>query len=157
LIFYNQLFYVWVIEGENVKYFVVLFKFILKSIYGVLKLLPTNKKKVVLISRQQNTPSLDFNLLYEEIKKIDKSYKVVFLCKKMSMDVKSLSKYSFHILRQMYHLATSKTCVVDSYSIPVSILKHKKSLTVIQIWHAIATVKKFGYQTLDKKYGRSKK
>ena len=144
------------IEGECMRFFIIIFKFILRCVYGLLKLLPTNRKKIVFISRQQNTPGLDFKLLYEEIMKIDSTYKVVFLCKKMSMDTKSLLKYFFHVLAQMYHLATSKTCVVDSYSIPVSILKHKKSLTVIQIWHAIATVKKFGYQTLDKKYGRSK-
>lgn len=139
------------------KYLIFLFKFILRCIYFLLKLLPTRKKKVVFISRQQNTPSLDFELLYEEIIKLDKSYKVVFLCKKMGTNPKSLFRYFFHIIRQMYHLATSSVCVVDSYSISVSILKHKKKLIVIQIWHAIATVKKFGYQTLDKKYGRSKK
>ena len=54
---------------------------------------------------------------------------------------------------QMYHLATSKVCILDSYCPTVSILKHKKSLTVIQIWHSVGTMKKFGYGILDKKEG----
>ena len=46
-------------------------------------------------------------------------------------------------------------CIIDGYSIPVSLLKHKKSLKVIQIWHASGALKKFGYQSLNKKDGRS--
>jgi CDP-ribitol ribitolphosphotransferase len=35
-------------------------------------------------------------------------------------------------------------------------LRHKKSLTVIQMWHALGKIKQSGYQTLDKESGRSK-
>src|SRR5699024_769867 len=38
-----------------------------------------------------------------------------------------------------------------------SLLKHKKSLTIIQMWHALGKIKKSGYQTLGKESGRSKK
>ena len=48
----------------------------------------------------------------------------------------------------MYYLATSKVCVLDGYCIPASILKHKKKLKIIQIWHASGAIKKFGYQIL---------
>lgn len=36
-------------------------------------------------------------------------------------------------------------------------LHHKKSLTVIQMWHALGKIKQSGYQTLDKESGRSAK
>ena len=62
-----------------------------------------------------------------------------------------------NILKTMYHLSTSKVCVLDSYSLPVSILHHKKSLKVIQIWHSMGKIKQSGYQTLDKPSGRSSK
>jgi CDP-ribitol ribitolphosphotransferase len=52
------------------------------------------------------------------------------------------------ILRQMGALASARVAVTDGYSIPVSILKHRKGLTVIQMWHAVGAVKKFGLQTL---------
>ena len=41
----------------------------------------------------------------------------------------------------MYHLATSRACIVDTYIIPVSILKHRDELIIIQIWHALGAIK----------------
>ena len=58
---------------------------------------------------------------------------------------------------QMYHIATSKVVILDSYCISVSVLKHKKKLCVIQMWHAMGAYKKFAYSILDKKEGSSKK
>ena len=57
----------------------------------------------------------------------------------------------------MYHIATSKVVILDTYCIPICILKHKKSLKVIQIWHALGSLKKFGYSSLDTTDGRSSK
>ena len=50
---------------------------------------------------------------------------------------------------QMYHIATSKVVILDSYCIAVSVLKHKKRLLVIQMWHAMGSLKKFGLSVLD--------
>lgn len=49
----------------------------------------------------------------------------------------------------MYHIATSKVVILDSYCIAVSVLKHKKRLLVIQMWHAMGSLKKFGLSVLD--------
>lgn len=133
---------------------------ILNFINIFLKLLPT-KNKVTMISRQSNDPSLDFKLIEEEIKRRDPSTKVVILCHKLDGGIKSTFKtkikYGFHMFKQMYNIATSKTVILDSYCMVISILKNKKSLKVIQIWHSMGAIKKFGYQTLDKEYGNSSK
>jgi ATP-dependent DNA ligase len=55
------------------------------------------------------------------------------------------------VLNEMFHLATSKYCIIDSYVIPVSILKHRNKLVIIQIWHALGAIKKFGYASLGLK------
>ena len=134
-------------------------KFFLNIIYFFMKLFPT-KDKIVMISRQSNMPSDDFKLIEKEIKS-HKKYEVVILCKKLvgkaEASTSELLKYSFHMLRQMYHLATSKMAILDSYCISVSILKHKKSLKVMQIWHSVGTMKKFGYDILDQDEGNSSK
>ena len=52
-------------------------------------------------------------------------------------------------------LATASVCVLDSYWPAVSVLHHKKQLAVIQMWHAMGKIKKSGYQSLGKKFGRS--
>ena len=123
----------------------------LNIVYFFIKLLPC-RNKIVMISRQSNDVNLDFKLLGNEL---EKKHKVVYLCKTLDGGVKSKFKarigYFFHMFRQMYHLATSKVCILDSYCPTVSVLKHKKRLTIIQIWHSVGTMKKFGYTVLGKK------
>ncbi len=142
------------------KYFLIrIIIFFLNIIYFFLKLLPV-QNKIVMISRQSNQESIDFKLIREEIEK-NKKYKVVTLCKRLegkeNAKFKNLILYGFHMLLQMYHLATSRVAIIDSYCISVSVLKHKSKLKVIQIWHSIGTMKKFGYEILDQEEGSSSK
>lgn len=112
-------------------------------------------KKVVMISRQSNEVNDDFLLLGKELK--ERGYEVVYLCRTLDGGVNStlLTKisYGFHLFTQMYHLSTSEICVLDTYCLTVSVLKHKKSLKVFQIWHSIGTLKQFGWQILERAEG----
>ena len=126
-------------------------KILANAIYFIFKLLPI-KNKVVFISRFNDKKSIDFLLLEEKIKEIYPQTKIVILNHKMKHKI----TYIFYVLKEMYHLATSKGCIIDSYIIPVSILKHKKELIIIQIWHALGAIKKFGHAILDKEEGHSK-
>lgn len=128
-------------------------KLILNLIYFFLKLFPS-KNKIVMLSRQSNSVNIDFKYINEEIKKRNSNVEVKILCKIIRKGNIERFKYCFYILKCMYHIATSKVCILDGYSIPISILKHKPDLEVIQIWHASGAIKKFGYQTLNKKEGR---
>ena len=116
------------------------------------------------MSMQSDSPSLDFILLEKEIKKKNNYINCVFLCKKMNSNLDTKKDYINYVynmigyvLKAMYYLGTSKICIAESYCVPISILKHKKKLKIIQIWHASGAVKKFGYQCLDTKEGKSKK
>lgn len=129
---------------------------ILRIIYVPMKLLRT-KNKVVYISRQFNNPTLDFQLIKEAIEKIDSNIENVMLTKRIEKGFKNSVLYVFHIFKQMYHIATSKIVVVDTYCIAVSVLKHKKETKIIQIWHALGAIKKFGYQTINKTSGASER
>ncbi len=133
----------------------VLFKINLKVVYFFLKFLPIKKNKVLFISRQSNKPSIDFLILEKELRKL--KFKTILITKKIEKGFVNYIKYYFNLHKQMYHLATSKICIIDSYCIPVCILKHKKSLVVIQMWHAMGAIKQFGYQTLSKEAGRNTK
>ncbi len=128
-------------------------KCFLNIIYFCLKIFPT-KYKIVMLSRQSNKPSIDFNFIEKEIIKQDKNVKIKVLCKVLKKNVKDRILYCFYILKCMYHIATARVCILDGYSIPISILKHKKDLKIIQIWHASGAIKKFGYQSINKKEGR---
>lgn len=125
-------------------------------LYLPLKLLKT-KKRVVMMSRQSNEINDDFRLLGTVLEK--KGYEVKYLCRTLDGGVNStlFTKigYGFHMFTQMYYLATSEICVLDTYCLVVSILKHKENLKIVQIWHSIGTLKQFGWQILGSKEGSS--
>lgn len=119
-------------------------------IYSLFKLLP-KQHKLVLISRLQNYSSIDFQYIAHKATVFDPKLKVVMLNHKMS----NKFFHVFAILQEMYHLATAEACVVESYVISVSILKHRPSLIIVQIWHALGAVKAFGHMTIGKAEGSS--
>lgn len=126
---------------------------LLNLIFSLMKLLPV-QKKVTFISRQANSKSEDMELLENELKEQDPGVKMVFLCKTLEPGLGKKIGYCFHVLSQMYHIATSKVVVLDSYCIGISVLKQRTSLVVIQMWHALGSLKKFGYSIVGEAEGR---
>jgi CDP-ribitol ribitolphosphotransferase len=135
------------------QYFILIAKNVAICIYFFMKLLLPKCNKVVMISRFNMETSIDFKLLKEEIKRTSPKTKVVILNHKF----KNRFYLLLQVLIEMFHIATSSSCIIDSYVIPVSILKHRKNLIIIQIWHALGAIKKFGYSILDLKEGSSRK
>ena len=129
---------------------------VLNLIYFLMKLRP-QKKKVVFLSRQSDNPSLDIIEIRKEIYNQRPEYDTVALCKRIGSGLSGKIAYCFHILKQMWHLSDAEIAILDSYCISVSLLTHRKSLLVIQIWHSVGTMKKFGYSILDRPEGSSSK
>lgn len=113
--------------------------------------------KIAFISRQSETPSTDFRYLINEIKTNYPQYKVTVLCKMIPSSFGGKIKYLGEMFRQMKAFATSKVVVLDGYCVLASMLRHKKDLKIIQIWHALGAFKKFGRSVLDKEGGKSSK
>lgn len=136
-------------------------KICLSIVYAFLKLIPTKAGKVLFLSRQNNNLSLDFRMLKDELEKQAKEQgrplEIQYICNYMVDGKSGAVKFAMDTLKSMYHLATSEVAVLDAYWPAVSMLNHKKNLTVIQMWHSIGKIKKSGYQTLDKESGRSRK
>ena len=128
--------------------------FILNIMYSFLKLFPV-KNKIVYISRQSNSIPIDFIMIKTTMEEKLPGYKNIILARTIETGVCAKILYGCHMLRQIYHLATSKIVILDSYCIAVSVLEHRNSLLIIQIWHALGALKKFGYSILDKKEGTS--
>ncbi|MBS5335236.1 MAG: CDP-glycerol glycerophosphotransferase family protein [Anaerovoracaceae bacterium] len=128
--------------------------YLLSFIYFFIKLIPTKRGKILFLSRQSDKIPLDFVLLKNRIKQMDSSASVVVICSRVGHSAKESFLFFVQMIRSMYHLATSRVCIIDSYWPAVSMLKHKKNLKIIQIWHSIGKMKKSGYQSLDKKSGR---
>ena len=124
------------------------------GLYWLMKRLPV-RYQVCFFSRQSNKVPVDFRRIEEELKRRDPTVKTVMICHQFRNRHDGAVRFSWDLLRSMYYLATSRVCILDAYWPTVSMLKHKKELTVIQIWHSIGKIKKSGYQTLGQKSGRS--
>jgi polyribitolphosphotransferase len=135
---------------------IAIFRGFLNLIYALFKLLPV-RDKITLISRQSDFPSEDFLMLKAEIEKQSPKTEVKILSKKLRKSPGALISYIGHIFVQMYHIATSKTVVLDSYCIAVSVLKQRRSLRVVQIWHAMGALKRVGLSILGEEEGSNPK
>lgn len=127
----------------------------LRTLYFFFKVFLKPRKKITFLSRQSDGLSEDIQCLKEAIGEISPKTQVVTLTKKIPSSLLGKIKYGFHIFEQMYHIATSVVVIVDGYCIPVCVLNHKPEQKFIQLWHALNIIKKFGYQAIDKPFGRS--
>lgn len=112
------------------------------------------KERVVVISRQSDEPTLDIQLLCQEFDKNDVDY--VVLAKTLKSSFWGALSYSMHLMCQMYYLATSKVVIVDGYCILVSILPKRNGQSVVQMWHALGAIKKFGWQSAENPDGHGR-
>lgn len=122
-------------------------------VYAPLKLLPL-QRKVVMISREHPTVPADFADIADALRRLDPTIRVMMLVKMMPPGIIAKIGYAFHMLRQIYHVATARVLVVDTYAIVASVPRHRPELTVIQIWHALGAFKKFGLSILGQDEGR---
>ena len=128
----------------------------LQGVYGLMKLFPV-RDRVCFFSRQSDKLTPDFQLLQQELQRVAPQTETVTICHRFRNGGDGAIRFAWDQLRSMYYLATSRFCVLDAYWPVVSLLKHRPSLKVIQIWHSVGKIKRSGYQTLDMASGRNGK
>lgn len=124
------------------------------------------RDEVLFVSRKSGEPSYD----YMECGKAfsAQGYEPVYLSQHLKKS--SVLAYAGLVLRELYHLARCRVCVIDRYDPVISLLDFTCEPTelrdalhlefpsepiVIQLWHAFGAFKKFGYQALDIAEGHS--
>lgn len=124
---------------------------VLRFLYKIAKKVIKTEDKVSVLSRQSDAPSDDIILLKNELQK--RGVAVEILTLKLDGGPARKLRYLFHIFRQMKAISSSRTVILDGYCIAASVLEHKPGTKIIQMWHAMGAVKKFGWQTVGKKSG----
>lgn len=124
--------------------------------------------EVLFVSRKADKPSYDYlecGAAFEQ-----HGLKPVYLAQRLG--AKTVIPYAWLALREIYHLARCRVCVVDRYDPIVSLIDFEceeptaaeaealhhdfpRRPMVIQLWHAFGAFKKFGYQALDIAEGHS--
>ena len=127
---------------------------ILNMIYLVFRPLKM-KNRITIMSRQSNKMTTDIRLLKEALEK--RNVETAVLTRRLTKSFSGGIKYGLHMLKQMYYISTSGVIVIDGYCILVSILPKKEGQKVVQIWHSLGAIKKFGYQSVGKPDGNSEK
>jgi teichoic acid ribitol-phosphate primase len=61
--------------------------------------------------------------------------------------------YLLRLVRGMFLLRTSTLFVVDNAYLPVHVAPHRRATTVVQVWHAVGALKRFGADTTTGLHG----
>ncbi len=123
----------------------------LRALYQAFRLAGVKDHQIVCISRQSDSAPIDFCLLDDYFKKQCPEIQVVILAKTLQ----GALPYALHVIKQLYYIATSRAIVLDSYCVAVSLLGGHIKAPVVQLWHALGNMKKFGYSALNQPEGRS--
>ncbi|MEC4273422.1 CDP-glycerol glycerophosphotransferase family protein [Adlercreutzia sp. R25] len=123
---------------------------ILAMLYALCSLLPTHRR-FVCISRQSDSDPVDFQLIKEYCERREPAWEVAILAKQL----RNPAAYLLEMIRQVYYIATSRATVLDSYCIVVGLLHDRIKVPVIQIWHSLGNMKRFGYTAFGTDEGHS--
>lgn len=111
------------------------------------------RRRVALLSRQSSKMSLDFRMLADQLRDVGSPVEICVCL--TEPETKGVRSFMGNTLRQLKLAQTSSVVVVDGYVPAVSVPAKRDGVTVMQMWHALGAIKKFGYQCLDTPYGRS--
>ncbi|WP_168380734.1 CDP-glycerol glycerophosphotransferase family protein [Virgibacillus sp. SK37] len=103
-----------------------------------------NNKIVIALYR---TKDLEGNLkyIYDELIKEMPDAKIHL--------VRGENKMNLRLFKEVILLSNTKYLILDDYYLPIYLIKPRKTLKVIQLWHAAGAFKKFGWSTLGTKFG----
>lgn len=128
-----------------------LYLLLFKTLFAFFSVCPLKNKTVFLSSFGDNA-----YFLAEELRHFN-PHPMVFLNQKRckanfsALELKNKKIYPFETfnikdtLLSAYHLATSKYVFIDNYVGALSVVRFRKNVKCVQLWHAAGAVKKFGW------------
>lgn len=125
---------------------------LVRAFYAVCALLPL-REKVTFFSRQGKEKSLDFCLLEASLRTCLPDVSIRFCT--TDSEITDKKKFILSFPGMIFHAATSRVCILDGYTPAVSIPSLRNGTVVIQMWHALGAIKKFGYQSVGARDGRA--
>ncbi|MFL5757568.1 MAG: CDP-glycerol glycerophosphotransferase family protein [Chloroflexota bacterium] len=120
---------------------------LLRALGIMFGLLPARPDRVVLATAR--TAALDGNLLHlhRAFAKHRPDLTCITLLEPYGYGVAHRLAYLGRLVRGMYHLRTAALFVVDNAYLPIHVAPHDPRTTVVQVWHAVGALKRFGHDT----------
>ena len=126
----------------------VLASALLRVVGAIFGRMPLHADRVVLATAR--VPILEGNLaaIYGAIVARHPDRPVVLLLEPYSYGFTGKLRYLVRLIRGMYHLRTAGLFVVDNAYLPIHVAPHRPGTTVVQVWHAVGCLKRFGLDAL---------
>ena len=128
------------------------FGYIIFSIfYRIFCIFPIQAKKIFLVMTHDAGPEGNMASMRDYIKEQDKEYEFVELHRQDTHFGRSLKKMWHFFIVDAFHFATSAYIFLDNMFLPMSYLKVRKKVKVVQMWHGTGVIKKIGADTNEGK------
>ena len=105
------------------------------------------RHRTCFFSRQASRLTPDFALLQQQLRETDPTMDIVTICCRYRGRQDGLLRFLRQCVRSVFLAASAQVCVLDGYWPTICLLRDKRDLRVIQIWHSVGKIKKSGYQT----------
>ena len=126
----------------------VLASALLRLVGAIASLRPVDRRRVVLATAR--VPTLDGSLAYAyaAMRERHPELRYILLLEPYSYGLRGRLAYLVRLVRGMYLLRTSGLFIVDNAYLPIHVAPHRRETTVVQVWHAVGALKRFGVDTL---------
>jgi CDP-glycerol glycerophosphotransferase (TagB/SpsB family) len=124
----------------------VLASFLLRVLGLGFDLLPMRRRVVLATAR---VPHLEGNLafIHDAIRRLRPDVRITLLLEPYGYGLRAKLAYLLRLVRGTYLLRTSSLFVVDNAYLPVHVAPHRRGTTVVQVWHGVGALKRFGADT----------
>ncbi|HJP89412.1 MAG TPA: CDP-glycerol glycerophosphotransferase family protein [Candidatus Limnocylindrales bacterium] len=109
-------------------------------------LLPVRRRVVLATARVTH---LEGNLafIHDAIRRLRPDMPITLLLEPYGYGLRAKVAYLLRLVRGTYLLRTSSLFVVDNAYLPVHVAPHRRRTTVVQVWHGVGALKRFGADT----------
>lgn len=121
---------------------------LLRVLSVLFDLLPIRRSRIVLATAR--VAHLEGNLaaIHAEIVARYPDRPIALILEPYSYGFIGKIRYLLRLVRGTYLLRTSGLVVVDNAYLPIHVAPHRAGTTVVQVWHAVAALKRFGLDSL---------
>ena len=105
------------------------------------------RDRVVLATARLSYLEGNLAFIHAEIRRARPDARITLLLEPYSYGLAGKLTYLARLVRGTYLLRTSSLFVVDNAYLPVHVAPHRRGTTVVQVWHGVGALKRFGADT----------
>jgi CDP-ribitol ribitolphosphotransferase len=109
------------------------------------RLMPLRHDHVVLATARVGYLEGNLAFIHSALLKMRPALKPILLLEPYGYGLRAKVGYMLRLVRGMYHVSTAHLVVIDNAFLPVHVAPHRKGTKVVQVWHAVGALKRFGF------------